>query len=126
MFQFRKFIKSLQYASRGLILVFKEEQNFRIQIGAAAVCLILAFIFPLRNLERVALILVMAFVLVLELINSIFERFVDILKPRAHFYVEVVKDVMAAAVLLASLAALIIGLIIFLPHIGAFLKGLYV
>lgn len=122
MFQLRKLIRSLQYATRGLILVFKEEQNFRIQIGVAAICLILAFIFPLRNLERIALILVMVFVLVLELINSIFERFVDILKPRVHFYVEVVKDVMAAAVLLASLSALIIGLIIFLPHFAAFLK----
>lgn len=117
MLHLRKLLKSFQYALRGLVLVFKQEQNFRIQIFFAVICLILMFVWQLRNLERVALIVVITFVLVLELINSIFERFVDMLKPRLHFYVEIIKDVMAAAVLLASASALIVGLIIFLPHL---------
>lgn len=98
-------------------MIFKEEQNFRIQILAGAVALTLMFVLPTRNWEKTALILVVSFVLVLELINSIFERVVDMMKPRVHFYVEAVKDIMAAAVFLASLAALAVGLIIFLPYL---------
>lgn len=117
MFHLRKMIQSFKYAFKGLILIFKEEQNFRIQIAAAAVIFILMFALKIRNWEKVALILVITFVLVLELINSIFERVVDMMKPRVHFYVEAVKDIMSAAVFLASLAALAVGLIIFIPRL---------
>ncbi len=110
-------IKSFRYAFKGLATVFNEEQNFRIQIIAALVVFILMFVLGTKNWEKVALILVICLVLVLELINSIFERMVDMLKPRVHFYVEAIKDIMAAAVLLASLTALAVGLIIFIPYL---------
>lgn len=117
MFHLKKILRSFQYAIRGLVLVFREEQNFRVQTIAALVVFILMFVLETKNWEKVALILVICLVLVLELINSIFERVTDILKPRVHFYVEAVKDLMAAAVLLASLAALAVGLIIFIPYL---------
>ncbi|MCX6779535.1 MAG: diacylglycerol kinase [Candidatus Magasanikbacteria bacterium] len=116
MFQLRKMFRSFTYAFKGLIIIAKEEQSFRLQLVVSAVVLFLMFYFPLRNWEKVALILVITFVLVLELINSIFERFVDMLKPRMHFYVGAIKDVMAATVFLSSFAALVIGLIIFIPY----------
>ncbi|MEK7508478.1 MAG: diacylglycerol kinase, partial [Patescibacteria group bacterium] len=94
----------------------KEEQNFRIQLMAALAIIVLMFVLPVKNWEKVALLLVTAFVLVLELINSIMERLVDMLKPRLHVYVESIKDIMAAAVLLASLTALAVGFIIFIPY----------
>ncbi len=125
MFNFRKIIKSFRYALKGLVLVFKEEQNFRIQIIAALAVFILMFVFETKNWEKVALILVISLVLVLELINSIFERVVDILKPRVHFYVEAIKDIMAAAVFLASLTALAVGLIIFIPYICVSVSNLF-
>ena len=56
-------------------------------------------------------------VLIMELINTIMERVVDILKPRVHPYVRLIKDLMAASVLLASILAVIVGLIIFIPYI---------
>lgn len=84
---------------------------------AAALVILLMIIFPLRTLERIALSLVIAFVLVLELINTIIEKIVDILKPRIHHYVEIIKDMMAAAVLIASIGALVVGLLIFWPYL---------
>lgn len=117
MFHFRKMIRSFGYAIKGLGLIFKEEQSFRVQVAAAVVVIVIMFVLPVKNWEKVALILVMGWVLVLELINSILERIVDILKPRVHLGVESVKDIMAAAVLIASFTALIIGLIIFIPYV---------
>ena len=110
-------VKSIRYAVKGMIYVFQNEQNFRFQIIAAIIVIILMIIFPLQNWERILLSLVVFMVLILELINTAFEKIVDILKPRVHFYVEIVKDIMAAVVLLASLGALMIGIYIFFPHI---------
>ncbi len=110
-------MRSFRYAFKGLGLVFKEEQNFRVQIAASAIVVIVMFVLSVKNWEKVALILVISWVLVLELINSILERIVDILKPRVHLGVEAVKDTMAAAVFIASFTALIIGLIIFIPYV---------
>lgn len=109
----------MSYALSGLRIVFREEQSFRLQLLAAVFVLAAAAALGLTNLEKIILILVSSSVLVLELINSIFERVADLLKPRLHVYVETIKDIMAAAVLLASLAALVIGIIIFWPHLSS-------
>jgi diacylglycerol kinase len=55
--------------------------------------------------------------MLMELANSAVERVADILKPRIHDYVKEIKDIMAAAVFLASMSAVVIGLIIFLPYL---------
>lgn len=112
----KKFFKSLGYALKG-IKYGLVEQNFRIQIYIAAVVVIFMVYFQVKPWEIVALVLVIIFVLILELLNTIFEHLADILKPRLHHYVEIIKDVMAAAVLLASLAAVVVGLIIFWPYV---------
>lgn len=112
----RRFFKSFKYAFRGLKYVFKNEQNFQIDLMAGAFVIALMFIFNIRGWEKVALFLVIFSVLVIELINTIMERVVDILKPRVHPYAQLIKDIMAAAVLLASVGAVIIGFIIFYPY----------
>jgi diacylglycerol kinase len=45
------------------------------------------------------------------------ERVVNVLKPSPHPYARVIKDVMAAGVFIFSVGALVIGAVIFLPHI---------
>jgi diacylglycerol kinase len=39
------------------------------------------------------------------------------LKPRIHPYARLIKDLMAAVVLISSIVALIVGIIIFYPYI---------
>lgn len=116
MFNLKRFFRSFKFAFKGLAIVFREEQSFRVQIVALAAILALGIYFNIRIWEWTALILVAASVLVLELINSTLERIIDYLKPRLHHYVEVVKDIMAAAVLVASLAAAAVGVLIFYPY----------
>lgn len=112
--------KSFQVAGRGLYRVWKEERSFQIQVVAAISALTAMCLFSLRTYERLLIILIVGLVLLLEILNSVLERFVDMFKPRLHFAVGAVKDMMAGAVLLMSLVALIIGLFIFIPHIYAF------
>lgn len=61
------------------------------------------------------IILIIAFVLILELINTALESIVDIASPEIQEKAKIAKDVSAGAVLVASLAAASIGAIIFLP-----------
>ena len=115
-FNIKRFFKSLKCATRGFYSVYKTEQNFRFQLIVALIVIILMFVFNVTRKESVILILMVSFVLSMELINSVFEKFTDMLKPRIHVYAELVKDIMSGAVLLSSVVALIIGLIIFIPY----------
>ena len=123
MFSLSRLIRSFRYALRGVAHVFREEQSFRIQVVAGVVVLILALYFHVKVWEAVALLLVVMLVLVLELINSVFERMVDVLKPRMHPYVETIKDIMAAVVLISSIGAVLIGALILGPYLIGFFKG---
>lgn len=117
MLSIRQFVRSFKYAFKGLYIVFKEEQSFRIQFFAAILVLALAFLLKIELWKIIALIFISIFILVLEVVNSILERIVDALRPRINVFVEVIKDMMAAAVLLASLSSVIIGILIFWPYI---------
>lgn len=117
MINFKRLIKSFGYSFKGLIYTFKEEQNFRIHLFVALLVIILMIILKVSKIEALVLIIAMTLVIFAELINSIFERIVDILKPRIHSYAMVIKDMMAATVLVAAIASVAIGTIIFLPKI---------
>lgn len=112
-----KISKSLVYAWHGLDYVFKSQRNFRIQIIVALLVILAGLYFGLSRQEWIILLFLIALVLILEILNTVLETFIDVLKPKIHHYVQIIKDLMAAAVLLASLVAALIGLIIFLPHL---------
>jgi undecaprenol kinase len=114
----KRLFKSFRYAWRGLKYVLRNEQNFQLEILGGVFVIILMYLFPTRSLEKIALFIVIFAVLVIELINTIFERVVDMLKPRMHPYAQLVKDIMAAAVLLSSIGAVIVGVVIFWPYFG--------
>ena len=109
--------KSVVYAWRGIRYVFRHEQNFRIQVVIACCVLVAVWWFPLSTIEMGLVIGLVMGVLILEIFNSVIEKFVDIVKPRLTYQVKIVKDMMAAAVLILSIGAVIIGLIIFIPYI---------
>ena len=89
------------------------ENNFRIHTLVAVIITVSLFFLPLGAVEKAMVILAISSVLVLELVNTVAERFVSLLEPRVHTYVGVIKDVMAAAVLVVSISSILIGLIIF-------------
>ena len=118
MIRLNRLLKSFAHAVKGLLKVFREEQNFRIQSIFGLVIIILAIYFKIGALEWALLAMVVSLVLVAETINSAVERIADVLKPRINSYVKEIKDIMAAAVLLSSLAALVVGILIFAPYLA--------
>jgi len=115
-----RIIKSFKYAIKGIIYTFKEEQNFRFHIVSAFFVFALMMILDTSLLEKAFLIFLVGLVIIAELINSIFERIVDIIRPRLHPYAKKIKDMTAAIVLIAAMVSFVCGLIIFIPKIIVF------
>lgn len=112
----RLFWRSLRHAREGIIEVARAEQSFRLQLGVSVIALGLAWVFPLETWERVLVLLLCSAVLVLEILNSIMERFADAVQPRLSSMVREIKDMMAGAVLITAITSGIIGVLIFAPH----------
>lgn len=117
MLMIHRWMKSARYAVSGLRYAFRHERNFRIECYIGMGVFVSMWIFPLTHWERALILAMIGWVLSAELVNTIIERIVDMFKPRLHPYARVIKDVMAASVLLSSLSALVVGLAIFVPYI---------
>lgn len=117
MIRFKRLFKSFNYAFRGLVKTFREEQNLRIQVFVAFLVVLLGWFLDINKIEWCIIILAIGMVLLAEIINTAVEFVTDVLKPRIDDYVKVIKDIMAAAVMASSIIAVIIGLIIFVPYL---------
>jgi undecaprenol kinase len=113
--------RSFRAAGRGIEIALKEERTFRVMTACALLVIAAVCLLPLTATERLILLLVTGSVLVLELLNTAVERFTDLVKPRISSYVRDVKDLMAAAVLLASCLAAVIALVVIGPHLVSIL-----
>lgn len=112
-----RFERSLKHAIDGVCYAVCHEKNFRTEIAIAIFVVVLILAFKVKSWEAIILILMIMWVLILELINTVVERVVDILKPRIHPYARLIKDLMAAVVLISSIVAIIVGIIIFYPYL---------
>jgi undecaprenol kinase len=113
----KSFTRSLRHAVNGLSYAIRSEKNFQNEVIVSILVLAAMVYYRVTPSEMIVLFLVIMGVLVMELLNTVMERIADILKPKVHPYVRVIKDLMAASVLVSSLLAVIVGLIIFIPHI---------
>jgi diacylglycerol kinase len=108
--------KSFKYAFKGFFKILNEEQNLRFQALAGLVVFILGVFFQISKIDWALLVISSSLVIVMEVVNSAVERVGDVLKPRLNGYVKEIKDIMAAAVMIASLAAIVVGAIVFYPY----------
>lgn len=113
----RSFYISIMNAINGLKVAFKSEKNFRTEIYIAILTLILCFVFSLSTMEVIIIIICISLVLGSELLNSALEHLVDLASPEYHDLAKKTKDIGAGAVLILSIAAAIIGFMIFIPKI---------
>lgn len=111
-------ILSFKYAFWGIETLFRETPNAVIQLVAAIAAILSGLFFNITNAEWLILILSIGGVLTMETINSALENLSDYAsKKEMHPTIRKVKDLSAAAVLIMAIAALAIGLVIFLPRI---------
>jgi len=88
----------------------------RIHLVAATVTLLAGFAFDISKIEWICVILCIALVWAAEAFNTALEFLTDLASPDFHPLAKKTKDVAAAGVLVLSIAASIIGSIIFIPY----------
>jgi diacylglycerol kinase len=108
---------SFSYAFSGIRLALKNEPNIRVHFVVAILVAVVAYFLKFSRLEWIVLAFTVAFVLILELINTTLEEIVDMVSPGVRQRARVAKDVSAAAVLISALLAVVIGGFLFLPKI---------
>lgn len=112
-----KFVRSFDYAFQGIRYCFRTQFNFRVQSTAACIAIAAGFLLHISPTEWLFIILCSTLVLILEMINTAIEQLCDLVTMEVHPLIKTIKDVSAAAVLLAAAASVATGLIIFLPKI---------
>jgi len=113
----QKRISSFRYAINGLKVLFQTQPNARIHLAAAGLAVFAGFYFQLGGTEWLALTFCIAMVLSLEAMNTAIEYLTDLVSPEFHPLAGKAKDVAATSVMLASIGAVVVGGIIFLPRL---------
>ena len=106
-------LQSFRYAARGITAMIRSEPNARVHALAAALVILAGFAFEIERGEWLAIVLAIGGVFCAEGFNSAFEALCDVASPGRNLRVERAKDIAAGAVLLAALAALAVGVIVF-------------
>ncbi|MFA6503145.1 MAG: diacylglycerol kinase [Candidatus Paceibacterota bacterium] len=109
--------RGFAFALSGLALAWREEANFRIEVVCALLALTLSAVLSLSPLEFAVIVLTIAVVLTTEALNTALEELCDKFQPTHDPHIKKIKDLAAAAVLLASFGALVVGACLFLPHL---------
>ena len=112
-----KFINSFKYPIKGLWYAYRNEQNLAVDVGVAIIVSDLAIVLKVNGYEAALLALTIGLVISGELINTAFEAVVDLVTEEYHPLAKVAKDTAAAAVFVLALAAVVVGIVIFVPKI---------
>lgn len=112
---FRSRLTSFKYAFSGWWHVIRTQQNAWIHTLASVVVLLASIWLKLSMLEWALIIVAIAFVWTAEFFNTALEVVVDLATKEQHPLAKVAKDVGAAAVLIASITAVVIGILVLGP-----------
>ena len=118
-------LHSFGNAFRGWWYVLRTQRNAWLHAVIAAVVITLSFWLRLKPLEWAIIVLTMATVFAAEFVNTAIEAVVDLASPHRHPLAKVGKDVGAGAVLIAALAAMVIGALILGPPLWVRLRPLF-
>ncbi|MBQ3818844.1 diacylglycerol kinase family protein [bacterium] len=113
-FKQQGFTNTFKNARKGMRLVLKSEVNIRVHICIVIVVIMLAFLLGFSVEKYCILILTIALVIVSEMLNSAIEFALDaVFHNKYSKLVGMAKDISAGAVMLASTAAVAIGILLF-------------
>jgi len=115
----RRLLTSFKFALEGLIYAFKTQRNLQIHTTIGFLVILVAFLLKVSLPEIMILLLTITLVIVCEIVNTAIELSLDVINGKKyHPLVKIIKDVIAASVLLSSINAVVVGSIIFVRYIG--------
>lgn len=119
----KRFTLSFKYCYDGIRYAFYHEQNIIVMLVMGIIAMILGIVLDISYTERLVAILLIGMVLSLEMINTAIEAVVNLVTKEKKPLAKVAKDCASGAVGIASIFALILGLLIYLPKLIELLRG---
>lgn len=119
----RPFYKSLSYAVRGIVFAIHSEANMKRHLVIALAVTVLGLILKISLMEWIIVSFCISLVIFAELMNTALEAYSDLVTREHRLEAMLAKDTAAGAVLITSLNALIIGSLIFIPHLLPWVEG---
>lgn len=110
-------IKRFKPAFNGGLTLLRKDANFLYHICCAVLVVLLGWYFNISMIEWLFLSIAIFGVLITEALNTAIEYAVDLTTKEYHIWAKYAKDVAAFSVLLASIFAVIVGILIFIPKI---------
>ena len=108
-------LKSVGFAFKGMLILIRTEASIKVQLFIAIVITIAGFYFDISKSEWMAQLIMIGIVMSMEGMNAAVEYIADFIHPEYHKKIGLIKDVAAGAVFIASIIAVIIAGIIYLP-----------
>jgi diacylglycerol kinase len=117
-FSFRARAKSFRFAWEGIARFFACEHNAWIHLAFTILVFMASWYLHVSRSEFLLLIIATGFVWVAEIFNTAIEKIMDFIEPGYHMSVKRIKDLSAAAVLVAAITAATTGAFIFIPKLS--------
>ena len=117
MFYNKSLIKSFEYAFAGVLHAFRFNRNIRMHALSALIVILMSLYFQVGLLEASILGVVILLVIASEMINTAIEEMVNLITNEHRREAKIAKDVAAGMVLVTSIGSVVIGILIFVPHI---------
>ena len=119
--EWTKFIASFGFAFSGLWYALRTQRNMRVHVFIGTCAIILGIILRIAAVEFAMIFVAITGVFIAEMFNTVFELCIDLASPGHHPLAKIAKDVAAGAVLLSAILSIIIGLLVFGPHLWVFI-----
>ena len=113
---------SFRHAANGIIHAVAKHPNIRIHLTVGIIALLLAWYLRLSKQEFIIIIFTINLVISSEMINTAIESMTDLITKEFRLEAKIAKDVSAGMVLIASFFAVVIGLVIYTPHLFSLLS----
>jgi len=113
----RDFFVGFQYAFKGVAAALASERNLRVHFVIALIVIGAGFYFDITAMEWCVVIICIGLVIAFEMVNTAIEDLVDLVTQEWKPLAGKIKDAAAGAVLIASIVALVAGIIIFRKYL---------
>jgi len=112
-------INAFRFAFEGVVYMLRTQPHARFHLAATVAVAALGWWLQVSRMAWAMLALAVGLVWAAEAFNTAVEAVVDLTTPRFHPLAKAAKDVAAAGVLLAALAAAVVGAVVFVPPLLA-------
>jgi diacylglycerol kinase (ATP) len=119
---FKKFKKSFGFALSGIDYALNSDQNLVMHFIISFLVIIASILLDVSSFEMAILGVTILMVITTEMLNTSIEKAVDLVTKEHRMDAKIAKDVASGMVLITAIGSVIIGVLIFLPHILKFFR----